>query len=124
MRRLAIAALATIGLALTTAAPTQAHHALSVFDYTTEKTISGTVTSFVYQNPHCFLYVDVKGDDGKVVAWLIEMSAVPTMTRRGIVRSTFKTGDVVSVTINPLKSGTPGGKYVSAVAADGKTYRE
>jgi spore maturation protein SpmB len=122
-KRLTVAVIAS-GLALGVAASTYAHHSLTVFDYKVETTINGTVTSFLYQNPHCFLYVDVKGPDGTVTNWAIEASAIPAMVRRGIQRSTFKPGDVVSVTINPLKSGVPGGKYVSAVAADGKTYKE
>jgi hypothetical protein len=117
-------ALLAFVLAVGVATPSHSHHSLSVFDYQKESTIAGTVKSFVYQNPHCFLYVDVKGADGKVASWVIEMSAIPAMVRRGIQRSTFKVGDQISVTINPLKSGTAGGKYVSAVAADGKTYAE
>lgn len=124
MRKLMTMPLLAFGFAIGVATPTHSHHSLSVFDYKTESTITGTVTSFVYQNPHCFLYVDVKGTDGKVTTWAIEASAIPAMVRRGIQRSTFKPGDVVSVTINPLKSGAAGGKYVSAVAADGKTYKE
>lgn len=124
MRKLMIVAVLAAGFTVGAASSTYPHHSLSVFDYTTESTIKGTITSFVYQNPHCFLYVDVKGTDGKVVSWVIEMSAIPAMVRRGIPRSTFKPGDAVSVTINPLRSRTPGGKYVSAIAADGKTYQE
>jgi hypothetical protein len=124
MRKLVTVALLAFALAIGVAAPTYSHHSLSVFDYMKESTIAGTVKSFVYQNPHCFLYVDVKGTDGKVASWVIEMSAIPAMVRRGIQRSTFKVGDQISVTINPLKSGAAGGKYVSAVAADGKTYAE
>jgi hypothetical protein len=44
------------------------------------------------------------------------------MQTRGIHRSTFKVGDVVTVKINPLKDGRPGGNYTSVIAADGRTY--
>ena len=50
------------------------------------------------------------------------MSNISNMESRGIYRSTFKTGDVVTVTVNPLRDGRRGGNYTSVVAADGKRY--
>ena len=69
-----------------------------------------------------FLHVDVKDDKGVVTSWAIEMSNIGNMQTRGIYRSTFKVGDVVTVKINPLKDGRLGGNYTSVIAADGKTY--
>ncbi len=117
MKRFAAVALLVLGFAFGMTTPTQTHHSLATFDYSTETTIEGTVTSFVFRNPHCFLHLDFEGE-----AWAVEMSAIPAMIRRGVRNSTFKEGDVVTVTLNPLKSGQPGGKFVSAIAADGKTY--
>jgi predicted SnoaL-like aldol condensation-catalyzing enzyme len=85
-------------------------------------TITGTVTAFSYRNPHVFLHVDVKDGKGAVVSWAVEMSNISNMQNRGIHRSTFNVGDVVTVKINPLKDGRPGGNYTSVIAADGKTY--
>jgi uncharacterized protein DUF6152 len=99
-----------------------AHHSHSMFDTSREVTITGTVTVFSYRNPHVFLHVDVKDDKGAVVSWAVEMSNISNMQNRGIHRSTFKAGDVVTVKINPLKDGRPGGNYTSVIAADGKTY--
>lgn len=122
MRKSAIVALLAFGFAIGMTTPTHSHHSLSVFDYDTETTVTGTVTSFVYRNPHCFLHVAVKGEDGAVTAWAVEMSAIPAMIRRGVRKSTFKAGDTVTVTVNPMRSGDTAGKFVSAIAADGKTY--
>ena len=122
MRKSAVVALLTLGFAIGMTTPTQSHHSLSVFDYGTETTVTGTVTSFVYRNPHCFLHVAVKGEDGAMTAWAVEMSAIPAMIRRGVRKSTFKAGDTVTVTVNPMRSGDTAGKFVSAIAADGKTY--
>lgn len=99
-----------------------AHHSHSMFDTSREVTISGTVTSYSYRNPHVFLYLDVKGENGEVISWAVEMSNISNMQRRSIVRSTFKVGDLVTVKVNPLKDGRPGGNYTSVIAADGKTY--
>src|SRR5918999_3194698 len=80
-----------------------AHHSHSMFDMTKEVSLTGTVTSFSYRNPHVFLYVDVKNEKGEVVSWAVEMSNISNMQTRGIYLSTFKAGDVVTVKINPLK---------------------
>ena len=98
-----------------------AHHSHSMFDTSREATIIGTVTSFVYRNPHVFLYVDVKSDNGAVQNWSVEMSNISNMERRGIYGSTFKVGDIVTVKMNPLKDGRAGGNYTSLTTADGKT---
>src|SRR5687768_4824953 len=111
-----IAGLACAGVTLT------AHHSHSMFDTSREITISGTVTSYSYRNPHVFLYLDVKGQNNEVASWAVEMSNITNMQRRGIQRSTFKVGDIVTVRLSPLKDGRPGGNYTSVIAADGKTY--
>ena len=99
-----------------------AHHSHAMFDTSREVTLTGTVTNYSYRNPHVFLYVDVKGGNGQVVSWAVEMSNIANMQSRGIYRSTFKVGDVVTVKVNPLKDGRPGGNYTSITAADGKTF--
>lgn len=99
-----------------------AHHSHSMFDTSREVSITGTVTVFSYRNPHVFLHLDVKDDKGVVTSWAVEMSNIGNMQTRGIHRSTFKVGDVVTVKINPLKNGRPGGNYTSVIAPDGKTY--
>jgi hypothetical protein len=98
-----------------------AHHSHAMFDTSREVTVTGTVTSFVYRNPHVFLYVDVKTDNGAVENWSVEMSNIGNMESRGIYASTFKVGDVVTVKVNPLKDGRTGGNYTSVTTADGKT---
>lgn len=99
-----------------------AHHSHAMFDMTRETTLTGTVTSYSYRNPHVFLYVDVKGPDGGVTNWAVEMSNISNMESRGIYRSTFKPGDMVTVMLNPLRDGRHGGNYTSIIAADGKKY--
>jgi hypothetical protein len=98
-----------------------AHHSHAMFDTSREMVVSGAVTSFVYRNPHVFLYVDVKGENGEVQNWAVEMSNISNMERRGIYASTIKIGDIVTVKVNPLKDGRAGGNYTSITTADGKT---
>jgi hypothetical protein len=110
------------GLALGVADVAGAHHSHAMFDMAREVSITGTVTNYSYRNPHVFLYLDVRGDNGEVVSWTVEMSNIGNTQSRGIYRSTFKVGDVVTVRLNPLINGRSGGNYTSVTAADGKTY--
>jgi hypothetical protein len=110
-------------LALATVTPAWPHHSHTMFDHTKEVTLSGTVTEFVFRNPHVFLYVDIKADNGETVNYWVELSNIPNMIRRGIGQGTFKAGDKVTVNLYPLKDGRPGGSYVTIIAADGKTYQ-
>ncbi len=103
--------------------PSLAHHSHSMFDHAVEKTITGTVTNFSFRNPHVFLYVDAKNGEGKVVNWAVEMSNIQNTLRSGIRATTFKVGDVISVTLNPLRDGRPGGNFTSITATDGRVYR-
>jgi hypothetical protein len=121
VRKLAAVASLIIGV-LGPAGPVRAHHSHAMFDTSREVTVTGKVTDFSYRNPHIFLYLEARTDKGEVVAWAVEMSSVANMARRGIHASTFKVGDMVTIKLNPLKDGRPGGNYTSVTAADGKTY--
>ena len=99
-----------------------AHHSHSMFDHSEEVSISGTVTKFSFRNPHVFLFIDVKNENGEVLNYWIEMSNIPNMIRRGVGYKTFAPGDEVIVNMWRLKDGRPGGNYTTIVAADGITY--
>ena len=99
-----------------------AHHSHSMFDHSEEVSITGTVTKFSFRNPHVFLFIDVKNENGGVLNYWIEMSNIPNMIRRGVGYKTFEPGDEVTVNMWRLKDGRPGGNYTTIVAADGKTY--
>ncbi len=122
MRAAAGIALMATGLATGSAGPAGAHHSHAMFDMTREVSITGIVTNYSYRNPHVFLYLDVEGDNDEVVSWAVEMSNIGNTQRRGIYASTFRVGDVVTVTLNPLTNGRHGGNYTSVTAADGTTY--
>ena len=99
-----------------------AHHSHSMFDHSEEVSVTGTVTKFSFRNPHVFLFIDVKNENGEVLNYWIEMSNIPNMIRRGVGYKTFEPGDEVTVNMWRLKDGRPGGNYTTIVAADGKTY--
>src|SRR5262245_4314287 len=112
--------LAVLGACLAVS-PARAHHSHSMFDLTTEETITGTVKAFAFTNPHVYLYVNVVGPDGSVTTHTIEMSHIQNMIRQGITPATLKPGDTVTVRMNPLNTGRAGGSYIS-LTKDGKEF--
>ena len=60
-------------------------------------------------------------DDGKTATWSIEMNGPNNLVRAGWKRTTIKAGDKVTVTVNPLRDGRPGGWYLGITLADGRT---
>ena len=118
MRSAAVVALTVLMLALST--PAYVHHSGAMFDRTREIKITGAVTEFQWTNPHASFKVDVLGDDGKTETWSIEMNGPNNLVRAGWKRTTIKAGDKVTVTVNPLRDGRPGGWYLGITLADGR----
>jgi hypothetical protein len=98
-----------------------AHHGAASFDTGKELTLKGTVTEWIWANPHCFLKFDAKDDTGSVRNWVVETQNPTDMSRRGWARTSFKMGDAVTVTLQPVKSGAPVGRIRSVVLANGET---
>ena len=96
-----------------------AHHSGAMFDRGKTTTITGTITEFNWTNPHSSMKVEVT-TDGKTESWAIEMNSPNNLVREGWKRTTLKPGDKVTVTINPLREGKPGGWYVAIKLPDGK----
>jgi len=104
------------------ATPALAHHSHAMFDHGQEVTISGTVSGYAFRNPHVFLYVDVAEEGQEPVTWWIEMSNVPNMLRSGVKADTFQEGEMLTVSMHPLRNGRPGGNYVRIMKADGTVF--
>jgi hypothetical protein len=113
--RLAVFAIA-LGLAAGSAA---AHHSFSVFNMREQISITGVVKEVQWTNPHIFVWVDVTGDNGEVVTWGLEGMSPNFLARRGWTRTTLKPGDEITVVLNPLVTGAPGGMFNSTVTPDG-----
>jgi len=102
-------------------APAAAHHGTASFDTGKDLTLKGTVTEWIWANPHCFLKFDAMDDTGTVRNWAVEVSNPTDMTKRGWARSSFKIGDAVTVSLQPVKNGAPIGRLRSVVLPDGST---
>ena len=97
-----------------------AHHGAATFDTEGEITLKGTVTEWVWSNPHSILRLDVKAADGSVRKWSVATSNVADLSKRGWSRRTFKAGEEVTVLIQPAKSGEPVGMIRNVVLASGE----
>lgn len=96
--------------------PAWVHHSGAMFDKTRVIQISGVVKEFAWTNPHSSFKAEV---DSQV--WFIEMNATSNLVHEGWKKNTIKAGDKVTVTINPLRDGRPGGWFVGIKLPDGST---
>jgi hypothetical protein len=102
--------------------PLFAHHGNASFD---DKviTLKGTVTEWIWSNPHCFLKFDVKDESGNVKNWAVETQNPTGMSQLGWERTSFRAGDLVTVSLQAVKSGAPIGRVRSVSFADGRVLR-
>ena len=95
------------GLALVAmAVPAVAHHAVGAeYDASKVVKLTGTVSKIEWTNPHARIYFDVKGDDGKVTTWNVELAARSALVRQGFTATTVKIGETVTVEGSLARSG-------------------
>ena len=111
-------ALAVFGLVLSV--PLFAHHGDAIYDVTAKNiTVKGTVTEWVWANPHCVLRFDVS-DNGQVAHWVAETTAPPSLIQRGWTKQSLKPGDQVTITVLPVKNGRAVGRLIEVVFPDGQ----
>ena len=110
IRRLTLAAL----LVMAASHSGLAHHSFAMYDLTATSLVRGTVTRFRWVNPHVVLSVASEEEsDSTAAIWNVELSSPGNVTRTGLNRRSLNPGDVVEVTLNPLRDGTPGGACLS-----------
>ena len=103
------------------AAPALAHHSFSMFDADKTVTLSGTVKEFEWTNPHAWLRIMVNDPtSGKALQYAVEMGSPGQQSRVGWKPDSVKPGDKVTVKIHPLKDGSRGGQFLSAVLPSGQ----
>jgi hypothetical protein len=98
-----------------------AHHSTASFDNTKVIELKGEVKEFQWTNPHTWIQLNVTDAEGNVVEWSIEGGSPGSLSRNGWKASTFKTGDLVTIKARPMLNGNPGGAFMGATLADGKT---
>ena len=105
--RLSIARV-VIGVTLLIPVSVAAHHSFSAeFDAQLPVTLKGTITKVERVNPHGWIFIDVKGPDGKVVNWAIETGAPLALARRGVTKDALPIGTEIIATGFRAKNGSP-----------------
>ena len=110
-----------VAVATFMSASLSAHHGSAAFDNGKVVMLKGAVVQWVYSNPHCLLTLDVKGDDGTVVRWIVETQAPNVMYPAGYRKDSFNVGDEITVNAEPVKNGRPIGRIREVTLADGTT---
>ena len=123
--RTKLAALVVVGVVLLGTAQLYAHHSFAAeFDDKKPVTIQGTITKVEMTNPHGWLYMNVKGPDGKVKNFAVETGAPAALIRRGGDKKTLAIGSTIIVegwlardgssTVNGRTIKTADGKNINA----------
>ena len=109
-----------VALILAAAVPVFAHHSFAAeYDSSKPTTLTGSVVKLEWINPHARIYIDVKGPDGKVANWEIELGAPAMLIRNGWTKNSLKAGEVITITGSLAKDGSNLANARSVTLADG-----
>lgn len=92
-----------LALAMAAVQPVDAHHSAAAFNTDTEVTVTGRVTQYSFRNPHVYMTMEVKKEDGTRISTEVEAGAASVIGPLGFTRDSVKVGDVVTVHGNPGK---------------------
>jgi hypothetical protein len=92
--------------------PLSAHHGNAAYDETKQINLKGTVTQFIWANPHCVVLFDATDEGGQAVHWMAETENPTTMTNMGWLKSSLKPGDAITIRVITVKNGKPIGRIV------------
>ena len=105
LRMISLAAIALLFISV----PLFAHHGAATYDTDKSYIVKGTVTQFVWANPHIYVKVDVKDESGNIAHWIVEAQNPVSMSQIGWSKNTFKPGDEVEIDAMPARNGNPVG---------------
>jgi hypothetical protein len=79
-----------------------AHHSFAA-TYQEDKmaTIEGRLMQFTFRNPHSFVQVEVKEENGTVKRWSVEWGGAAQLGSQGLSRDSLRPGDHVIVVGQP-----------------------
>jgi hypothetical protein len=102
-----------VGVMMATGGGAWAHHSFTVFDTQHPLELQGTVQEFRFTSPHTFIVLEVKAADGTSMIWNLEGASPSILIRNGWSSQSLKSGDEIKLSIDPLRSGAPGGAWIS-----------
>ena len=98
-----------------------AHHGRGlIYDAKKETTVKGTVTEFLWRNPHVEIGIEAADAKASPRQWLMEASSTGVLSQRGWTKRSLKPGEVVTVTFHPPVKGAATGDLIKVVFADGR----
>jgi uncharacterized protein DUF6152 len=106
-----LAALLVSGSVFAIGGTALAHHSFAMFDQEHPIQLIGTVKEYRFVSPHTFIVLNVHESDGTTQLWNLEGGPPSFLARDGWSSKTLKPGDEVQMTIDPLRSGVPGGAW-------------
>jgi hypothetical protein len=103
-----------------------AHHSVvGEFDKAKAVTLKGTISKVQWMNPHIYVYLDVKEQDGTVSSWALETLPTAMMRKAGLTKEAVMgtPGEIVTVNMIPARDGTKHLGWISKITyADGRFY--
>jgi hypothetical protein len=95
---------ATTLLALGTVGTALAHHGTANFDTTQKIELEGTITRYEWANPHVFIWLETRDEQGKAVTWQVEGGPPALLRRAGVTRDLISVGQHVKVIGHPARA--------------------
>jgi hypothetical protein len=102
--------------------PLPAHHGAANYDMEHPITLKGVVNNFEWTNPHLFIYLDVKEDNGSSEQWRVEGNSPNMLTRAGWRKEMIKAGDQITVNGAAAKNGSKVLRLISLTLANGQKF--
>jgi hypothetical protein len=112
-------------MVLAAASPALAHHSFAAYESEKTLTLTATVETVDWSNPHTVLHVVAQPDGGRPPAeWTIETSSPGILERFGWTSASLKRGDRITVVFNPMRDGSHQGRLHTVTLVDtGKVLR-
>jgi hypothetical protein len=104
LKSLSLAAVTLVALGV----PSWAHHSHANYNLDEFTNMSGTVTEVAWTNPHVWLYMEIKDEQGSPQVWALEGGSVAALMRGGWQRDSLNPGDNVSVRCHLVRDGSAG----------------
>jgi Family of unknown function (DUF6152) len=91
-------------MSISIAVPAMAHHSAAAYNTQQELRVTGTITEYRFRNPHVYMTLQVKKDDGSTVLMEVEAGAASVLNPLGFNKDSVAVGDVVTIAGNPARN--------------------